>query len=138
MAECYADKTKKAKKLQPELLVHEYPVLGKYRVRVLHTQLTIIRQCTSLDIREYVSAEKFQGFTRRGIRLNTHDEICQLRDVLKDVLGQGWMMPRRRAVVKLALSYLLGNLYEAKEAFSSTDADSVTEEEIESILKDTE
>lgn len=39
-----------------------------------------------LDIREHVSSEGFEGFTRRGIRLGDRAQIDLLRDILKDVL----------------------------------------------------
>ena len=73
-----------------EELIHEYPALGeKYRVRVLRKEngkATV----TSLDIREYVDAEKFQGFTRRGIRLTGARDVQLLRDALSDAIARGW------------------------------------------------
>ena len=39
-----------------------------------------------LDIREYVSSETFEGFTRRGIRLADRGQVDILRDILKEVL----------------------------------------------------
>lgn len=72
-----------------EEVIHEYPSIGKYRVQILEKKKegTTI---TSIDIREYVSAEKFEGFTRRGIRLTSLDGINQLRDALADMISRGW------------------------------------------------
>ena len=66
-------------------VVHEYPAIGKYRVRVLRK-----KSGTSIDVREYVAAEKFEGFTRRGIRLAEAEEVNQLRDALADAVARGW------------------------------------------------
>ena len=59
-----------------------------YRIRLLHNP----RKPTAdpvLDIREYVSADTFEGFTRRGIRISERAHMDVLRDVLKEVLEEG-------------------------------------------------
>ena len=38
---------------------------------------------------EYVSSEKFEGFTRRGIRIGDRAQMDLLRDVLQSVLEAG-------------------------------------------------
>ena len=76
---------KKAQKASREEVLREFPPLGKYRVRLL----TNSRKPSSdpvLDIREYVSADTFEGFTRRGIRISGRAHMDVLRDVLKEVL----------------------------------------------------
>jgi hypothetical protein len=72
---------KQAQKPQKEEAIREFPPLGKYRVRLLENPKT--HQMT-LDIREYVSSESFEGFTRRGIRLIDRAQF----DLLRDILGQ--------------------------------------------------
>lgn len=59
------------------------PVGGKYRVRLLSAAKP---QERTLDIREYVSGETFEGFTRRGIRLSDRAQVELLRDVLSELL----------------------------------------------------
>lgn len=70
-----------------EEVLREFPPLGKYRIRLLGNPRKPGAE-PMLDIREYVSAEKFEGFTRRGIRLGDRAQIDLLRDVLKEVLEQ--------------------------------------------------
>ena len=79
-------------KRNPEEEIHEYPVIGKYRVRVLKKETSRTKQ-TMLDIREYVSADTFEGFTRRGVRLTAADEVHKLYEVLADVVKRGWFEP---------------------------------------------
>ena len=85
------DKVEKKTSKSPrnEDIVHEYPAIDKYRVRVLRKS-TSKGKTTSLDVREYVDAEKFQGFTRKGIRLTGPQHINSLRDALSDALARGW------------------------------------------------
>lgn len=66
-----------------EVVVKEFPPLGKYRVRILEHPKTHEKV---LDIREFVSTDSFSGYTRRGIRLSGKAQIDLLRDVLGDVL----------------------------------------------------
>ncbi len=76
---------KKVSKPRPEEVVREFSPLGKYRVRLLHNSRRPAEDLI-LDIREYVSSNDFEGFTRRGIRLTDRAQIDLLRDVLKEVL----------------------------------------------------
>lgn len=66
-----------------EVVTREWPPLGKYRVRLVEHPKTHEK---SLDIREYVSGSSFEGYTRRGIRLNARAQIDLLRDALKEIL----------------------------------------------------
>jgi len=67
-------------------VLREFPPIGKYRVRHLrHTKTG----AETLDIREYVSAETFEGFTRRGIRMD-RAQADLLRDLLRDIL-KDWL-----------------------------------------------
>lgn len=76
---------KKTQKPAKEEVVQEYPPIGKYRVRLVQNPK---KRSTPpiLDIREYVSSERFEGFTRRGIRLTDRAQVDMLRDVLREVL----------------------------------------------------
>ena len=65
-----------------EEVIREFPPLGKYRVRLLEDS----KRGRTLDIREFVSSESFEGFTRRGIRLIDRAQLDLLRDILKEVL----------------------------------------------------
>jgi hypothetical protein len=68
-----------------EEVIREFPPLGKYRLRLVRNPRRPGENPT-LDIREYVSAETFEGFTRRGIRLGDRAQMDLLRDVLKEIL----------------------------------------------------
>ncbi len=84
------EKKKSEKKMRTqEEILHEYPAVGRYRVRVVHKN-SPRNGGTALDVREYVSAEKFEGFTRRGIRLSGKEDVDQLRDILIDTTSRGW------------------------------------------------
>lgn len=69
-----------------EELIHEYPAVNRYRIRVLRKR----KKVTSIDVREYVDAEKFKGYTRKGVRLTDKHDIETLRDSLTDALARGW------------------------------------------------
>jgi hypothetical protein len=71
------------KQARKEQVLREFPPLGKYRVRLLSGERAKQRV---LDIREYVSGETFEGFTRRGIRLGDRAQIELLRDVFSELL----------------------------------------------------
>lgn len=76
---------KKPQKPSREEVLREFAPVGKYRVRLVHNP----RRPGSppvLDIREYVTAESFEGFTRRGIRIRDRAEMDLLRDVILQVL----------------------------------------------------
>jgi hypothetical protein len=66
-----------------EEVIREFPPIGKYRIRLLVRPTS--REKT-LDLREYVSLESFEGFTRRGIRLGDRAQVELLRDILSEVL----------------------------------------------------
>lgn len=68
-----------------EELVREFPPLAKYRIRLLRNPRRPA-QGPVLDIREYVSSNTFEGFTRRGIRIGDRAELDLLRDVLQEAL----------------------------------------------------
>lgn len=68
--------------------LHEFPAVGKYRVRIVRDLES--KAPPSLDIREYINparGQTFSGFTRRGIRLATTKEIMELRDSLNVALS---------------------------------------------------
>lgn len=84
---------KKAKKVREEEVLREWPPLGKYRIRLLANSRNPAGDPV-LDIREYVSADSFEGFTRRGIRIADRGHLDVLRDVLKELLEQtGFVKP---------------------------------------------
>lgn len=71
-----------------EEVVREFPPLGKYRMRLVRNPRRPMESPT-LDIREYISSETFEGFTRRGIRIGERAQMDLLRDVLKEILEAG-------------------------------------------------
>jgi len=64
-----------------DTVLREFPALGSLRVRFLQDS----RGRRVLDVREYVEADAFEGFTRRGIRLDDADR-AQLADVLAQLV----------------------------------------------------
>ena len=60
--------------------------MGKYRIRVLEHPT---KNKIYLDIREYVSAETFEGFTRRGITIESVTQANQLREILDLLVQEG-------------------------------------------------
>lgn len=75
----------------PEEVVREFPRVGKYRVRLVVNTRTKAR---ALDVREYVSSQTFEGFTRRGIRVGTRGEADLLKALLATVVDEG-LLPER-------------------------------------------
>ena len=71
-----------------EEVLREFPPLGKYRIRLIRNPKRP-GEGPTLDIREYISAETFEGFTRRGIRIGDRAHMDLLRDVLKEILEAG-------------------------------------------------
>lgn len=66
-----------------ETVVKEFTPIGKYRVRLV-SPITSGPRPVYLDIREYINGENFQGFTRKGIRLDAPSmELLSL--VLKQI-----------------------------------------------------
>jgi len=72
-------------KLVREVVLAEYGPVGKYRIRLIQNPKKP-EAGWIVDIREYVTSEAFEGFTRRGIRLHNRAEIDRLRDILKEIL----------------------------------------------------
>lgn len=73
----------KVNQARKEEVLREFPPIGKYRIRLLSGAKPKER---TLDIREYVSGETFEGFTRRGIRLSDRAQVELLRDVFSELL----------------------------------------------------
>jgi hypothetical protein len=65
-----------------EQILREFPAVGKYRVRILKRPR---KGELTLDVREYVTGETFEGFTRRGIAL-TLDQVTCLKVALDEAL----------------------------------------------------
>jgi hypothetical protein len=76
---------KVSQKPSREEVVREFPPLAKYRIRLLRNPKRP-QEPPILDIREYVSSNTFEGFTRRGIRIMDRAEMDLLRDVIREVL----------------------------------------------------
>lgn len=58
----------------------EFNAIGKYRIRLLDTDKGHV-----LDIREYIKDDRFEGFTRRGIRLTIPQDTDALRHVVYEL-----------------------------------------------------
>lgn len=70
------------KTVQPvggEDVLREYPAVGKYRIRLLRDRTRKL----VLDVREYVSGDSFEGFTRRGVRLGALEDLRALLEQLR-------------------------------------------------------
>lgn len=69
--------------MKPDEVLREFPWVGKYRVRVLRVKGgTLV-----VDVREYIRDEKFEGFTRRGVRLDLA-QTMGLAAALKQALDE--------------------------------------------------
>jgi hypothetical protein len=77
---------KQAQQPLKDQVLKEFPALGKYRIRLLVDPAKPGAEPT-LDIREYVSSQSFEGFTRRGIRITAKSDMDTLREVLLEVAG---------------------------------------------------
>jgi len=66
-----------------EIVLREFPDVGKYKVRLVQKSRRDPKKI--LDIREYVNAPTFQGFTRRGVRIMVDEELSKLRAILDDI-----------------------------------------------------
>ena len=71
-----------------EEVLKEFPLLGEYRIRFIRSPKRP-SEAPGLDIREYISSETFERFTRRGIRLGERAQMDLLEDVLKEILEAG-------------------------------------------------
>lgn len=59
--------------MERENVIREFERIGALRVRLIGT-----RNGHELDVREYVSTPDFEGFTRRGIRLDAAERVALL------------------------------------------------------------
>ena len=91
---------KTTNKAAKEEVIREFAPLGKYRVRLVRNPRRP-NEAPVLDIREYVSAETFEGFTRRGIRLGDRAQLDLLRDTLMEVLEAGGLAKPAPGVLPL-------------------------------------
>lgn len=66
------------------IVLRDFPDLGKLRVRLMMTQ-SASRTATWLDIREYESGPNYMGFTRRGVKLASLDQVRLLREALQTI-----------------------------------------------------
>ncbi len=72
-----------ASKSMADEVLQEFPAVGKYRIRLVKRPK---KDAAVLDIREYVSSESFEGFTRRGITILSKTQAETLLTVLGEVL----------------------------------------------------
>jgi hypothetical protein len=66
-----------------QIVVREFPDIGKYKVRLVQKSARDARLI--LDIREYANGANYQGFTRRGVRIMVQDELAKLREVMDQI-----------------------------------------------------
>jgi hypothetical protein len=66
-----------------QIVVREFPDIGKYKVRLVQKSARDTRLI--LDIREYANGANYQGFTRRGVRIMVQDELAKLREVMDQI-----------------------------------------------------
>ena len=85
---------KQTQKALKDQVLKEFPAVGKYRIRLLVDPARPGAEPT-LDIREYVSSQTFEGFTRRGIRLSARADLDVLRDVLLEILDRAGLAKAR-------------------------------------------
>lgn len=64
-------------------VIRELVPIGKYRIRVIRDYKNPLEPF--MDIREYVSTEQFEGFTRRGIRLDTK-QVLLLAEIIREAV----------------------------------------------------
>ncbi len=76
---------RKARKPFEVTVVREFPDLGRYKVRLLKDPRK--GGPPWLDVREYVVGANYQGFTRKGVRLSTREEVAALRRILDEAAG---------------------------------------------------
>jgi len=68
------------------VLEWEHPVHQALRVRIMRDLRKHGVFAYALDVREYVMGEHFEGFTRRGIRLQ-REQVMWLRNALNEALA---------------------------------------------------
>lgn len=66
-------------------IVHEFAPVGRYRVRLMRDKDD---GTLYLDLREYLAGGKFEGFTRRGVRLVDLREVEALHSDLLYVIDR--------------------------------------------------
>ena len=71
-------------KAQADEILKEFPPMGRYRIRLVKRGR---KNLTVLDIREYLSAETFTGFTRKGITLASRSDLETLSKALAEILA---------------------------------------------------
>ncbi len=81
-------KAKRTYNESADTVLREFPEIGHNRVRHMETARGVV-----LDIREYLSTERFDGFTRKGIRLSM-SEAAQLAAVLAEILDGAQTSPQ--------------------------------------------
>lgn len=72
----------RTRKPMEQVVVKEFPAIGKYRVRAVKG--TKPDSPVILDIREYAATAEFEGFTRRGVRIALPDQLEALRRILDE------------------------------------------------------
>ena len=72
--------------LKEDVVLTNFENLGKYKVRLLKSEKTSAPPM--LDVREYITGDSFEGFTRRGIRLNP-GQMRGLLKILKEIEARG-------------------------------------------------
>lgn len=77
----HPEESKKKNKPVKETVLKEFPPVRKYRTRIVKNPQKFL---PILDVREYVSTESFEGFTRRGVRLESGNEIDLMIEILKE------------------------------------------------------
>jgi hypothetical protein len=92
-----------------ERIIKDFGSMGKLRLRLLETKTG-----PALDVREYVEAANFEGFTRRGIRLNMA-EAAELAHVINRIYDQGGNpRPAPAPMAVIATDYRPVSLNEAR------------------------
>lgn len=77
----------KHKKQNLEVL-REYPPIGKYRIRLIGSRDPLLPDPGYLEIREYVSNDAFEGFTRNGVEIKGIEKIVLLQEILSEIVQQ--------------------------------------------------
>jgi len=67
------------------IVLRDFPDVGKYKVRLMTAGRDNGRTKTWLDVREYASGPNYMGFTRRGVKLSTLEELRLLRETIEKI-----------------------------------------------------
>jgi hypothetical protein len=74
--------------LQPATVLREFGEIdGKYRVRLIRSSQS---SRVHLDIREFVRGSNYEGFTRKGVRIQSLAGIRALREALEEIEKEGF------------------------------------------------